>query len=66
MEVNERGSEAAAATAFTAIDGCSMYEPLIEMFVADHPFLFCIVDERVDTGNVLFTGRVMRPPTAAC
>jgi serpin B len=53
LEVNEQGTEAAAATA-VAIEK-SAPRP----FVADHPFLVLIRD-RV-TGTVLFLGRVMDP-----
>jgi serpin B len=57
IEVNEEGTEAAAAT------GVSMRltaAPLIfEVFRADHPFVFLIRD--VDTGVVMFLGRVSNP-----
>lgn len=54
VEVNEEGTEAAAAT------GISMGETsAAPSFVADHPFLFLIYDHV--TGSILFVGRVIDP-----
>jgi serpin B len=56
VEVNEEGTEAAAAT------GSVMMAKAIEMpvdFIADHPFLFLIRDTRA--GTLLFLGRVADP-----
>ncbi len=53
LEVNEEGSEGAAATAI-AFAVRSMARPIT--FRADHPFMFMIVDSR--TASVLFLGRV--------
>ncbi len=54
VEVNEEGTEAAAATAVV------MMKADIELpFRADHPFIFIIKDNR--TGSILFMGRVMNP-----
>ncbi|XP_048258251.1 leukocyte elastase inhibitor-like isoform X3 [Haliotis rufescens] len=58
LEVNEEGSEAAAATAVRIM---TRSLPIIEPFKADHPFLFLIRDTRADV--VLFMGRLVRPPT---
>ena len=58
VEVNEEGSEAAAATAVLFMRSCNLVE-LIRSFIADHPFLFFIIDQRADV--VLFTGRVNNP-----
>jgi serpin B len=60
VEVNEEGTEAAAATAveMRATGAISRPAP-IPVFRADHPFLFMIVDE--ETGSILFIGRVMNP-----
>ncbi len=54
VEVNEEGTEAAAATAVKMKRG-----PAIATFVADHPFLFLIRDKH--TGSILFMGRVVNP-----
>lgn len=58
VDVNEEGTEAAAATAVIAIRSLGPMEP-IPVFRADHPFLFLIQDN--DTGNILFIGRVVNP-----
>ncbi len=60
VDVNEEGTEAAAATAVViqraAAPGGS--DP-IPVFRADHPFIFLIQDN--ETGSILFLGRVMNP-----
>jgi serpin B len=59
VDVNEEGTEAAAATAVMMTLSYHMdYEP-IPVFRADHPFIFLIQDN--DTGNILFMGRVVNP-----
>ena len=58
VKVNEKGTEAAAATAVVMVAGTGMPEKHIE-FKADHPFLFFIVEK--STGLVLFMGRVADP-----
>nr|CAB3493998.1 unnamed protein product [Digitaria exilis] len=60
VEVNEEGTEAAAATAMRIVL-CS-YTPPVD-FVADHPFLFLIREDT--TGVVLFLGHVVNPLLAA-
>jgi len=56
--VNEKGTEAAAATAVPLQTLEEMpSEP--KVFRADHPFLFLIRDNH--TGSILFMGRVMNP-----
>ncbi|KAG7584694.1 Serpin domain [Arabidopsis thaliana x Arabidopsis arenosa] len=41
IEIDEEGTEAAAATALVGADGCSLYMPPPPIdFVADHPFFF--------------------------
>ena len=56
VEVNEEGTEAAAASAET-IELRSLSMP--QDFVADHPFLFLIREDL--TGVVLFVGHVVNP-----
>jgi serpin B len=58
VEVNEEGSEAAAVTDAKDKDKGPPPPPPID-FVADHPFLFLIRDER--TGCILFLGRYGKP-----
>ena len=58
VKVDEKGTEAAAATAVVMPTGMGRPEPA-EPFVADHPFLFFIVDRA--SGLVLFMGRVADP-----
>ena len=61
VDVNEEGTEAAAATAiFMAGAGCVEPPPPVE-FKADHPFIFLIRD--TDTGLVHFIGRLEEPQT---
>jgi len=60
VEVNEKGTEAAAATA-VIMQARAMPRPL-PVVRADHPFLFLIVDRT--TGAVLFIGRVADPTAA--
>ena len=57
VEVNEEGTEAAAATAVPVSRGFA--EVTIPVFRADHPFIFMILDS--ENGNILFMGRVMNP-----
>lgn len=58
IDVNETGTEAAAATAVIMSMGLAP-GPLPPVFRADHPFIF-IIQQR-DTGNILFMGRVSNP-----
>lgn len=57
IKVNEKGTEAAAVTHWTMAiwGGKSPVEHNI--FIADHPFIYAIVDEK--TGAILFVGRVV-------
>jgi len=61
VEVNEIGTEAAAATAVVVAEITSVGPP-IPLFRADHPFLFLI--RHNPTGSILFLGRVENPPYA--
>jgi serpin B len=60
VEVNEEGTEAAAAS---AVDVCTLGLPTARapaaVFRADHPFVFLIRHNR--TGTVLFVGRLADP-----
>ncbi|XP_030064972.1 serpin B6 [Microcaecilia unicolor] len=56
VEVNEEGTEAAAATAAVMMLRCA---PMLPRFVADHPFLFFIAHKK--TRNILFCGRFCSP-----
>ena len=58
VDVNEEGTEAAAATAVLMPRSASIPEPTI-VFRADHPFVFLIRDHR--TGSILFLGRLVNP-----
>lgn len=58
VDVNEEGTEAAAATAVT-MKLTSVGPTRIPVFRADHPFLFLIRDNH--SGSILFIGRVMNP-----
>ncbi|XP_037089434.1 LOW QUALITY PROTEIN: leukocyte elastase inhibitor-like [Pollicipes pollicipes] len=59
IEVNEEGSEAAAATGMVMMMRC-MPSPVEKFeFIADHPFFFAIVD--TENGLTLFSGRYVKP-----
>ncbi len=58
IEVDEQGTEAAAATAITMVPTAAMPRPT-EPFKVDRPFLFYLVEEA--TGAILFQGRIMDP-----
>ncbi len=57
VEVNEEGTEAAAATAVTI--GITSVGPPLNEFRADHPFIFLIQEK--ETGSILFLGKVVDP-----
>jgi len=63
VDVNEAGTEAAAATAIemvcTSAMGSKSKPPPAPIFRADHPFLYAIRERR--TGAILFLGRVTDP-----
>lgn len=58
VDVNEEGTEAAAATGVT-MKLTSMAPGKVPVFRADHPFLFLIRDTH--SGSILFLGRTMNP-----
>ncbi|MDQ7824751.1 MAG: serpin family protein [Candidatus Eremiobacteraeota bacterium] len=60
VDVNEEGTEAAAATAVVMAGGAMPTEPpRIIKFTVDHPFLFLIRENA--TGSILFMGTVKNP-----
>ncbi len=60
VDVNEEGTEAAAATAVT-MKLTAIGPSWTPVFRADHPFLFLIRDNH--SGSILFIGRVVNPNT---
>lgn len=58
VDVNEEGTEAAAATAVIMKATAAFSRPL--QFNADHPFLFLIREK--STGSTLFIGQLVVPP----
>jgi serpin B len=64
VEVNEEGTEAAAASGVGISLGCALRPPPVPVFRADHPFLFAI-RHRV-TSEILFLGRVGDPTVDRC
>ena len=60
VEVNEKGTEAAAVTAITMrVLGGPLEPPQIPVFKADHPFIFLMYDKQTEA--IMFMGRVMDP-----
>ncbi len=59
VDVNEKGTEAAAATAVVARAAAAPVQEKLIIFRADHPFLFLIRDTR--SGSILFLGRMSNP-----
>ncbi len=57
VDVDEEGTEAAAATAALSAPTAAPGQPPV--FRADHPFLFAICDTK--NGTLLFLGRLMDP-----
>jgi len=62
VEVNEEGTEAAAATAVGMVWLCADIASKEYEFRADRPFLFFIQDKL--TRSILFLGRLVKPPCA--
>ena len=62
VDVNEEGTEAAAATGVVMNIKSAPGGDTTPVFRADHPFVFLIVEE--DTGTILFAGRVVNPESA--
>ena len=62
VEVNEKGTEAAAATGVLfggPVSFGSMKLPFVPTFKADRPFVFLIRDRVI--GSILFVGRLLKP-----
>ena len=59
IEVNEKGTEAAAATGVVMIELSYKPNAIVMDFNADHPFLFFIRDNR--SKGILFMGRLVNP-----
>lgn len=59
VDVNEEGTEAAAATGVVVNLASAPLDDTTPVFKADHPFVFMIVEE--DDGTILFMGRVANP-----
>lgn len=62
IDVSEKGTEAAAATAVVMIATTSAaYQPIkqVKIFNADHPFIFLIKDNK--EGSILFMGKINQP-----
>ncbi len=60
VDVNEKGTEAAAATAVGMRAGSAAPRPeTIIPFKVDHPFIFLIRDRKTD--SILFMGRIQNP-----
>jgi serpin B len=57
IDVNELGTEAAAAAAVIMMTKASMFPPAV--FTANHPFLFLIHEN--STRSILFMGRLINP-----
>ena len=61
VEVNEKGTEAAVATARVIVQMCALQSPRSPKVIADHPFLFFI--RHNPTMSILFAGRYCSPPS---
>jgi len=59
VDVDEEGTEAAAATAVVMLAGAAAPSEQPKVFRADHPFLFLIREEQ--SGTIFFMGRLCRP-----
>jgi serpin B len=59
VEVQEEGTEVAAASAVLMMVGASLGSSTDCSFIVDHPFVFLIREDT--TGVVLFVGHVVNP-----
>lgn len=62
IKVDEKGTTAAASTAVEIEERIASGEPMSKTFIADHPFVFFIVDTTSEV--ILFMGDVRQFPTA--
>jgi serpin B len=63
ITVDEKGTEAAAATAVVMLGSASPLEPKIVALKVDRPFVFVLRDTQ--TGAILFLGRIVDPSAKA-
>jgi len=63
IDVDEAGTEAAAATAVVMAVQAALPGPELPEFRADHPFLYFICDNQ--TGTILFMGRMVEPENSS-
>ena len=63
VDVDEKGTEAAAATAVAMICTMAPQPSKPKIFNADHPFVFLIKDNT--TGSILFMGKILKPDAPA-
>jgi serpin B len=61
VDVNEEGTEAAAATGAVVAMRAVVRPKPIPTFRADHPFIFLIRENA--SGSILFLGRLAEPPS---
>nr|WP_265090708.1 serpin family protein [Psychrobacter frigidicola] len=59
VEVDEKGTKAAASTGITIVPMSRGYYVNTSTFTADHPFIFMIKDNKTDA--ILFLGQVNKP-----
>lgn len=60
VEVNEEGTEAAAATAVIMMTRCAAVPPQRPIdFICDRPFMFVIYEQ--NHGSILFIGKYVKP-----
>ena len=58
IKVDEKGIEAAAATAVIMTEGCALEEPEVKEFIADQPFKYMILTDS-ETPELLFYGQLV-------
>ncbi len=59
VDVNEKGTEAAAVTTLIMEFGIEPDKPKPKKFIVDHPFIFMIREDQ--TGSILFVSRIVDP-----